>query len=77
MELNTYVDHVIENFTDYKSCYKEQYSQKKEFGIFEKPKWKRINIIQDVQGSIVVGGYSGIAKKQIDVLKTSYPKIKV
>jgi hypothetical protein len=76
-QLSTYVDHIDKNFLAYKSCYEKHYSQKKIMGIIEKPDWDAIEIVPIVQGMIIVGGYSGIAKEQIDTLNTNYPKLKV
>lgn len=76
-QLGTYVDHIDEHFLAYKSCYEKHYSQKKIMGIIGKPDRDTIEIVPNVQGMIVVGGYSGIAKEQIEILNTNYPKLKV
>ncbi len=76
-QLNTYVDHVNKFFLPYKSCYEKQYNQKKIMGFFNNPKWENIEIQPGVIGMIVVGGYSGIAKEQIKLLRTNYPKLEV
>lgn len=76
-QLKTYVDHVNKFFLPYKSCYEKQYNQKKLMGLFNNPKWENIEIQPGVLGMIVVGGYSGIAKEQIKILKTNYPKLEV
>ena len=76
-QLNNYVNHITEHFKEYKSCYEKNYSQKKIWGLFENPNWDAIEIVPNVQGMIIVGGYSGLAKEQIEVLKKNYPTIKV
>lgn len=76
-QLSIYVDHIDEHFLAYKACYEKHYSQKKVMGIIEKPDWDTIEIMPTVQGMVVVGGYSGIAREQLEVLNTTYPKLKV
>ena len=74
-QVENYVNHIKNNFQDYKSCYEKQYLQKKRLGLIKKPKWDSIKIIPDVHGLIIVGGYSGIAKEQIKELKEKYPNL--
>lgn len=45
--------------------------------ISEDKKDLSINIIPDVLGVVVVGGYSKIAKKSIEELKKEYPDIEI
>ena len=74
-QVENYVNHIKNNFQDYKSCYEKQYLQKKRLGLIKKPKWDSISIILDVYGLVIVGGYSGIAKEQIKELKQKYPNL--
>jgi len=37
----------------------------------------KVNIVNGVLGVVVVGGYSGLAKKSISELKSRHPGIKV
>ena len=76
-QIKSYVAHITERFKEYKTCYEKNYLQKKIWGLFENPNWDAIEIVPNVQGMIIVGGYSGLAKEQIDVLKKNYPTIKV
>jgi len=76
-QLNDYLSHINDNFKDYKACYEKQYEQKKELGLFDFPNFKNIKIIPPVEGLIIVGGYSGIAKVQIDTLRKNYPNLSV
>lgn len=76
-QLSTYADHIRDNFSEYKACYEKQYYQKKIMGLIEIPHWEAIEIVEDVQGMILVGGYSGIAAEQIETLKTNYPTLKI
>lgn len=76
-QVNTYVNHIAENFTAYKSCYEKHYSQKRKMGIITKPNWDEIEITEGVRGKIIVGGYSVIAMEQIELLKASYPNLEV
>ena len=70
-QLNWYVDHIREYMKDDVDCYKENYRQKKELGLFDPfdtclP--NEIAIDKDkktVEGLIVVGGYSGLADKAL------------
>lgn len=76
-QLNDYLAHINNNFNDYKACYEKQYEQKKELGLFDSPNFKSIKIVPPVEGLIIVGGYSGIAKDQIKALKKNYPNLSV
>ena len=76
-QLNTYVEHVSEYFQEYKVCYEKHYYQKKITKMIENPHWEKIEIVPNVQGMIIVGGYSGIASEQIEILKKNYPDIKL
>jgi len=68
-QLNKYVKHIREYMKDYVDCYKENYRQKKELGLFDPfdphlP--NEVDIDTDektVEGLIFVGGYSGLAEK--------------
>ena len=76
-QIKSYVAHITDHFKEYKSCYEKNYSQKKIWGLFESPHWDAIEIVPNVQGKIIVGGYSGLAKEQIEMLIKNYPTIKV
>lgn len=76
-QVSTYVNHIEENFSAYKSCYERNYLQKKAMGLIAKPDWETVEIVPSVQGLIVVGGYSVIAEKQIKNLESRYPELKV
>lgn len=76
-QLDYYINHINQYFNDYKSCYELQYEQKVELGILENMPFKKIKIVKPVEGMVVVGGYSGIAKKNIDLLKKQYPSLEV
>jgi len=76
-QLDGYVKHINNNFSDYKKCYEKHFKQKQELGLIKKPVIDNINIIKPVEGIILVGGYSGIAIKQINELKSTYSNLKV
>ena len=76
-QLDGYVKHIKSNFNSYKNCYEKHFEQKRELGLIKKPSFNKINIIEPVEGIILVGGYSGIAIKQIKELKTTYPHLEV
>ncbi|MFO7773359.1 MAG: hypothetical protein R6V59_05420 [Dehalococcoidia bacterium] len=73
-QLNAYVDHIGKYMKDYVDCYKENYRQKKDLGVFDPfgpclP--NEIDIDEDektVEGLIVVGGYSGLAEQALQNL---------
>lgn len=74
-QLDGYKKRISDNFNDYKNCYEVNFRQKKEVGIFKQS--ININIVPGVLGVIVVGGYSGIADKNIKELKQKSPHIKI
>ncbi|MBI9037821.1 MAG: hypothetical protein JEY97_06775 [Bacteroidales bacterium] len=74
-QLDKYLKHVKTNFIDYKKCYEIQFTQKKELGLIEIPTINKIEIIKPVEGIIIVGGYSGIAKKQMSELRAAFPNL--
>lgn len=76
-QLDDYLKHIKTNFTDYKICYEIHFAQKKELGLIKIPTSNKIEIIEPVEGIILVGGYSGIAKKQISELKKTFPHLKI
>jgi hypothetical protein len=76
-QLDGYIYHIKQHFTDYKNCYEKQYSQKKELGLFDKPTFVNIEIEEPIEGIIIVGGYSGIAKAQIVMLRKTHPNLAV
>ncbi len=76
-QLEGYVNHVKDHFDDYKECYEKHYRQKKELGLFKTPEYKEIEIVEPVEGMIVVGGYSKMAEKSKKILKTKYPQLKI
>jgi len=45
--------------------------------LISEPKIDNLEIVEPVKGVIIVGGYSRIAKSQIDELKLKYPLLKV
>ena len=76
-QLNFYVNHINTNFNSYKKCYEMHFKQKKELGLIKNPDFEEIEITEPVEGKILVGLYSGIAKKQIDELLKTYPDLNV
>jgi hypothetical protein len=73
-QLNEYVKRIKKYMQDYVDCYKKNYRQKKEFGLFNSNLPNDIEIDNNiVEGLIVVGGYSGLAAKALPNL---YQKIK-
>ena len=74
-QLKGYVKRIEDHFDDYKKCYEQNFKQKQEIGLIDKP--DNINIVRDIIGVVVVMGYSGIAKQSIEELKQKDSSIKV
>ena len=73
-QLDTYVKHIQKNFNSYKICYEENYKQKHIFGLI-KSHYKTVNIVPDVHGMILVGGYSQQAAGAIKSIQNKYPEL--
>lgn len=73
-QIDFYVSHINKNISAYKNCYEKNYEQKVFLGLFSTP--AKVNIINNVEGDIVVGWYTGLAEKYIRELKIKYPHIK-
>ena len=76
-QLTHYAEHINDNFDNWKQSYEKYYCQIKQTGIFNSPSFESVEIIKDVKGMVVVAGYSGIARKKIESLKSKYPDIEV
>lgn len=74
-QLKEYVERITKNFSQYKTSYKRSIIQKQELGLL--PNNLKIEIVEGVLGIVVVGGYSGLAQKNISELKAKHPDIKV
>ena len=74
-QLKGYVSRIEDHINDYKNCYEQNFKQKKELGLIDKP--ADINIVKGVVGAVVVMGYSGLAQKSIKQLKRKDPSITV
>ncbi|RLC63433.1 MAG: hypothetical protein DRI01_05215 [Chloroflexi bacterium] len=76
-QLSDYVRHVESYICDYIDCYKENYRQKKQMGLFDGNFPDEIDIEQRVTGLLVVAGYSQLADKALQHLKTKWPDLNV
>jgi hypothetical protein len=75
-QLKGYIHRIEQNVTAYKECYKINFKQKQELGLFDRS--LNIESISDeVLGIVVVLGYSGLAKESIATLKEKEPSIKI
>lgn len=71
-QLTGYVNHVRNYIKDYADCYRKNYRQKKELGLFGPDLSEYVEIDEDrnsVEGLVVVCGYSGLAKQAINNLR--------
>jgi len=71
-QLNGYVDHIRKYMKDYVTCYKKNYRQKKELGLFDPGLPNEVEIDEDektVEGLIVPCGYSQLAEQALGNLR--------
>ena len=71
-QLNGYVNHVRKYMKDYVTCYKENYRQKKELGLFDTRLPNELEIDEGektVEGLVVVCGYSQLAEQSLGNLR--------
>ena len=76
-QLNGYIKHIREHFGEWKASYEETYRQMKCMWLFDQPRNEQIEILSDVEGLVVVGGYSGTAKESIKELESKFSDIQV
>jgi hypothetical protein len=71
-QLNGYVEHMRDRIEDYVACYQENYRQKKELGLLgpigiDLPNEIEIDLNSEtVEGLLIVGGYSQLAKQALE-----------
>jgi len=72
-QLWDYVDRIKTNFSVYKECYKKTVRQKQALRLINDN--FKINIVEGVSGIVIIGGYSGIVKKEkyIEKLQLNAP----
>lgn len=76
-QLEAYMDLIQSNFSVFREAYHENYRQKREFGILGKDNWPAdIDIVEPVNGRIVVGLYSGIGKRQVKKLLETHSELR-
>lgn len=68
-QLKSYLKHINSHFDVWKDGYEKNYRQIKQTGIFDKPGFEEVEIVDDTKGLVVVGGYSGIAAASLKNLK--------
>ena len=76
-QLRGYVKVLSDGFDEFKSCYEATYAQMKALGLLAHVKHQAIDIVKPVEGMIVVGGYSGLAKAAIKQLREAYPDLSI
>lgn len=74
-QLQRYAARIEKHFDDYKKCYQRNFEQKKKLGLIDSI--EKINIVPDVLGIIVVGGYGGLAEPSIRELRNKDKGIKI
>jgi hypothetical protein len=69
-QLADYIAHIKANINEFADCYEENYSQKQYLGLIHPPLPSGLISIdrKEVEGMIVVGGYSKIAKSLMSTL---------
>ena len=79
-QVSSYVEHIRKHISDYAICYQKNYEQKKQLGLFdgngeEMPDHITIDKnLNNVEGVVVAGGYSQLAKKNIAKLNAAMEK---
>jgi len=76
-QLNGYINHIEKYFNDYQNCYEKHFKQKRDIGLIKTPSCTSIEIEKPVEGIVVVGGYSQIAKNSIADLEKQLPNLQV
>lgn len=76
-QLSTYLKHIKDNFDEWKESYENTYKQLKQTNIFAKPVYDEINITPELDGRVIVIGYSGIADGYIKQLEQKNPNVNV
>jgi hypothetical protein len=74
-QLDCYLRHIKAYFNSYKECYERHLLQKVELGLLSKP--EKVEIVEPVEGMILVGSYSGIAQNSINDLQAANPNIAI
>jgi hypothetical protein len=68
-QLRPYIKTLTDHLADFAQCYEETYRQMRAMGLLDTAMPSEITIVGPVEGMIVVGGYSGIAKAAIKKLR--------
>ena len=76
-QLDGYVRHIKSHFAAYKKCYEQHYRQKKQLGLIETPNFEQIEIVEQIEGLVVVGGYSKLAHQNIAELRQHAPGVQI
>lgn len=76
-QLEEYVKQIQNNFGNWKQSYELCYEQLKQTRIFDKPTHRNIIIEGEVQGLVVVVGYSQMASAYIEELRRKHKEIEV
>lgn len=78
IQLNKYLEHLNDdkNFENWKTCYTEVYSQMKKLALIHGPDGQ-IEIIKNIDGPIVVGGYSQQADDRINKFQEKFKDIEI
>lgn len=77
VQLEGYINHIKRYIDDYKNCYEENYRQCRQLGLYGDRKPDQIAIDPEVEGLVVVAGFSKLAEKSIEHLRATHKNIKV
>lgn len=76
-QLQDYLNYVRSNVHYFRSCYKQAYTQLQKLGLLGPGYPTQLNIVDDVEGAIVVIGYGSEGKPRVQRLRQQHPTLKI
>lgn len=74
-QVEGYRDQIETYFDDYAACYARNIAQKLELGLLNNSWSEAPTIVRGAQAMLVVAGYGGIAKRNLDVIARDHPDL--